>query len=164
MNPDQFKNLYYEMFPLLWRYSWKITKDKDESEDIATQSLIGVWDKLSDFNSDLEVKKYAYTIAKNASINFIQKQKTKNKYITHLGQTVSYDPNEIEIITYQAALLDRVHHEIENLPPKCKQIFKLCYIHNKSRNETAEILNLSTDTVNTQCQIALKKLRIFLDT
>ncbi len=157
-----FKKIFQDLFPLLWKYSWNITKDKEESEDIALKTLVTVWSNMPNFKSDLELKKFAYVATKNASINYLKKARTKNKHIAQLQEpTVSQD--ELEILTYRAALVERIHQKVCELPPRCQVIFTMCYLKDKPRHEVAKELNLSIDTVNSQCRIAINKLKSFFN-
>lgn len=155
-----FKRLFDDLFHHVWLYSWRITRDKDESEDIAIQSFARVWEKVQDFNSVNELKKYVFVTAKNASINYLHKLKTQKRYQDYLAHVPeAEEANAIEILTYRAALIERLYQEVENLPTQCRETFKLCYFEKIPRNEVAKRLNVTIDTVNSQCQIAMRKLR-----
>ena len=155
-----FKRFFDDLFHHVWLYSWRITRDKDESEDIAIQSFAKVWEKVEDFNSVNELKKYVYVTAKNASINYLHKLRAQKRYQAHLAHVPeAEEANAIEILTYRAALIERLYQEVENLPTQCKETFKLCYFEKMPRNEVAKRLNVSIDTVNSQCLIAMKKLK-----
>lgn len=156
-----FKQLFDDLFPHVWLYSMRITKDKYESEDIAIQSFAKLWEKVEDFNSVNELKKYVFVIAKNASINYLNKLKTQKRYKNHLASSPEEveEANAIEVLAYRAALIERLYEAVEELPPQCKETFKLCYFEKIPRNEVAQRMNVSIDTVNSQCQIAMKKLK-----
>jgi len=156
-----FKQLFDELFHHVWLYSWKITNDKYESEDIALQSFAVLWEHVQNFNSVNELKKYVYVTAKNASLNYLNKLKTKQKYQAHVAASPEEveEANAIEILTYRAALIERLYKEVENLPAQCRETFKLCYFERIPRSEVAQRLNVTIDTVNSQCQIAMKKLK-----
>jgi RNA polymerase sigma-70 factor (ECF subfamily) len=57
-----------------------------------------------------------------------------------------------------AEMQRRVMAAIENLPPKCRLIFKLIREDGLKYKEVAELLNLSLKTVENQMTIALKKI------
>jgi len=162
MIQTDFKTIFHELFPLLWRYSWNITKDKDESEDIALLSMVKVWDNLQNFNTVLELKKYAYVATKNESLNYLSKVRVQSKYISQLNEGIE-DKDGIEVLTYRAALIERIYDKINSLPPKCRQILNLCYLQGIPRHKVAADLNISIDTVNTQCRIAINKLKSFIN-
>lgn len=155
-----FKQLFDDLFHHVWLYSWRITRDKNESEDIAIHSFAKFWEKVEDFTSINEVKKYIYVTAKNASINYLNKLKTQKRYQDHLTHASEVEEgNALEILTYRAALIERLYEEVENLPKQCRETFKLCYFEKIPRSEVAQRLNVTIDTVNSQCQIAMKKLK-----
>ena len=56
-------------------------------------------------------------------------------------------------------LLEQIRLEIEKLPAKCRQIFKMTYYEDKKAAEIAEELNISVRTVETQIYKGLKTLR-----
>jgi len=55
-------------------------------------------------------------------------------------------------------MLRRLHDAIEQLPPKCRLIFKLIKEDGLKHKEVAELLQLSLKTVENQMTIALKKI------
>ena len=52
-----------------------------------------------------------------------------------------------------------IYQKIEELPTKCKEIFKLTYFEGMKAGEIAKQLNISTSTVTTQRSIAIKYLK-----
>jgi RNA polymerase sigma factor (sigma-70 family) len=55
-------------------------------------------------------------------------------------------------------MISRINRAIDNLPPKCKTIFRLVKEDNLKYREVAEILNISSKTVENQLAIALRKI------
>jgi len=55
-------------------------------------------------------------------------------------------------------MLALIRKSIDQLPPKCKIIFKLVKEDGLKYKEVAEILNLSVKTVENQVAIALQKI------
>ncbi|HEY8969681.1 MAG TPA: sigma-70 family RNA polymerase sigma factor, partial [Puia sp.] len=52
----------------------------------------------------------------------------------------------------------RIQKAIDQLPPKCKMIFKLAKEDGLKYKEVAEVLNISIKTVENQLAIALHKI------
>jgi len=63
----------------------------------------------------------------------------------------------------QAELLQRIYEEIEKLPKKCRQVFKLAYLDGLSNEEIAELLHINYQSVKNQKVRALKILRLALN-
>ena len=55
-------------------------------------------------------------------------------------------------------MLTRMNRAIENLPPRCKMIFKLIREDGLRYKEVAEILNISVNTIDVQMAIAVKRI------
>jgi len=54
--------------------------------------------------------------------------------------------------------MKRMQQAVDNLPPRCKMIFKLVREDGLKHREVAEILNISLNTVDVQMAIAIKKI------
>ena len=68
-----YKELYYLLFDGLYRFSFSFVKSKESAEEIVSDVFIKVWqmrDRLTDINN---LKVYLYTVTKNFSINYIQR-------------------------------------------------------------------------------------------
>ena len=66
--------------------------------------------------------------------------------------------------SYEKKIIDKediqhIYNQIEELPEKCRQIFKMAYFEEKRNAEIAEILNISIRTVEHQLYLGLKTLR-----
>ena len=57
-----------------------------------------------------------------------------------------------------ADLHKKIQHAIDELPPRCKIIFKLVREDKLKYKEVAEILNISVKTIDAQMAIAIKKI------
>ena len=56
-------------------------------------------------------------------------------------------------------LLDKIRKEIDNLPPKCREVFILSKIDGLKYKEIALKLNISTKTIENHMTRALKQIR-----
>lgn len=154
------KALFDDVFHHVWFYSWKITDNKYESEDIALRGFISSWEKINLFSTMKEMMKYLYVTVKNDSINYIKREKIKRRYERHVLQSEEHDVNKaLESVTREVILIERLYEEVEKLPPQCKTMFKMYYLDNIPRKEIAKKLNVTIDTVNNQCRNAVIKLK-----
>ncbi|MFT3749717.1 MAG: sigma-70 family RNA polymerase sigma factor [Agriterribacter sp.] len=55
-------------------------------------------------------------------------------------------------------VLKYIHQAVENLPPKCRLIFKLVREDGLKYKEIAQVLNISVKTIDAQMAIAAKKI------
>ena len=70
-------------------------------------------------------------------------------------KSIHFDPEQLMIT---AEMVKRIHQAIQQLPPKCRLIFKLVKEDELKYKEVAELLQLSIKTVEAQMTIALRKI------
>ena len=69
--------------------------------------------------------------------------------------TSPFNPEQL-LITSEA--VKRIDHAIQNLPPRCKLIFKLVREDKLRYNDIAELLSISVKTIDNQMAIAVRKI------
>ncbi len=84
--------------------------------------------------------------------------KVRNDYLNSVATFFSHTVNDASLLD-EKEILAIVEAEIQNLPPKMKEIFELSRKENLTHREIAEKLNISDQTVKKQVQNALKILK-----
>jgi len=160
------KKAFDLLFDLLYAqvrlFTEQITKDEQEAEDIAIHSLAKFWEKgAADFESFLQIRKFIFTVARNAAFDYLKKSKSHQAHHRNIVYISSAaEENLVETTLYKVETLQALFDEIEKLPEQCRQAFKLVHIEKLPRKRVAEILNISPGTVNVHCANAMKKLRL----
>lgn len=164
-NSDEsaFNSLYKQQYVNLFRYAFSFLGDKEAAEEIVQDVFLKIWigrHKLPVINN-LQV--YLYVAVKNASLNAIRSQNTKQLNEEYVNEVYYFqlaaDPSQL-LISKQ--LHASILIAVDGLPPKCKMIFKLVKEDGLSCAEVAQLLDLSPKTVFAQLAIALKKLEVTL--
>jgi RNA polymerase sigma-70 factor (ECF subfamily) len=158
------RHLFEEYFTPLLYFAGKIIDDREEAEDIVIQVFNKFWGMRENFDSVAGIKAFLYIATRNACFNFIKhrkrKEERKKEFTSHL---ISMDQaDEIERQVIESDFLNRIYHEVQNLPGKCRQVFLLTYFEGLSAREIAENLNITVSTVTTQRARALKYLKEIL--
>lgn len=156
-----FKKLFEELFSLVRYYALKITKDDPEAEDIAIQALSKFWQNdMKDFDSMKKVRNHLFKVARNSSIDYLRRQK---RIHTHHQEIATLTTEEEEFLldhaAYEVEMLNVLYKEIEKLPPRTQQIFKMVYIHSIPQKDVAAELGISVNTVYRLCSEAIQKLK-----
>jgi RNA polymerase sigma-70 factor (family 1) len=154
-----YKELFITLYPPLFSFISGIVKSKPVAEEIISDVFIKVWEKRKDLELVVNLNVYCFVIAKNLSLNFLEKQRrTKTLNIEDFSDSLSelyIDPEELMITSEMA---DRINLAVDSLPARCKMIFTLIKENDFKYKEVAEIMNISTKTVENQLAIALKKI------
>lgn len=132
--------------------------DTHLSEDIVQNVFIKVWERRKNLREDFSLKSYLYKSVYNACINEYKKSKLvtalEKKHIDGLESIVE-EKNEAAL----EKLILLVKDAIQELPPKCKEIFLLSKREGLTNIEISEHLNISKNTIERQITIAYSKIR-----
>ena len=159
-----FREIYRKYSPVMQAFAAKFT-NRTTAEDLVQDVFMRIWvnRETSPINESLQA--YLFRAVRNRCIN----------YLEHLKIKANYEAREmIELQIREAAFfqspeqlfirqeqLDRIYQEIEKLPEKSREIFKMTYFEDKKAAEIAKELCLSVRTVETHIYKALKTLRKF---
>ena len=83
----------------------------------------------------------------------------------HKKRVEFYQPDSNDVVKRieDAELRRKLSDAINELPDKCKEVFKLSYLHEMKNKEIADVLGISLRTVEAHMYKALKYLRSRLD-
>lgn len=155
-----FSWFFRQLYPSLTFYCFKITADKEVSEEIASQAFIKIWQRHQRFSDAHSIKAYLYRIVRNDALKYLDKEKRKasaTKEVIYLYGHENEKDHFTSLVTAETSR--QLLEAINALPAECSKIFKLLYVEGLSVHETAEALNLSPSTVKTQKKRGIEALR-----
>ena len=154
-----YKELYTSLYSYLFLFAKTFVKSKESAEEVVSDVFIKVWEKRKELEKIENLKVYLYVATRNIAYNYLDKQKRNatNPLDDFQAEftSVYFNPEQL-LIT--ADMLQLIQKAIDQLPPKCKMIFKLAKEDGLKYREVAEILNISVKTVENQLAIALQKI------
>lgn len=152
--------LFKEYYQILTVFANKYVKDFETAKEIVQDLFVHLYEKRDKLNIKSSLKSYLFRSTHNRSLNYINAEKIRNKYVEHVKFTSNNTDNSIENEVNKTELEHELYKAIGDLPPKCQTIFKLNRFEGFSNKEIAEKLSLSKRTIETQISKALKILRI----
>ncbi len=161
LNIRDFQHYYEANVSLLIIFTRRFIS-ADKAEDIVHDVFLEIWENINTFDK-LPSRSYLFIAVRNKCFNSLKREEVKDNYISHIQmewrrlELDFYDSFEKLLIEKEG--IQKVHKEIEELPEKCRRIFKLAYFEEKKNAEIAEILELSIRTVEHQLYLGLKTLR-----
>ncbi|MGQ8337784.1 RNA polymerase sigma-70 factor [Sunxiuqinia sp. A32] len=150
---EKFFKKYYKLALLI---SVRITDNFNLSEDVVQDVFLGLWEKSDIRLSDESAKSYLLKAVKNKSLNSIR---NNNEYIQVESNLLNRSSDEYDFEKEEK--ISKALSEVENLPPKCKEIFNLIVLKELKYKDVSDQLGISVNTVKTQLSIAYKHLRKF---
>ena len=158
-NEKAFANLYSLFYHKLFHFATVITRSPEVSEEIVEDVFVKLWSNRIDILTIRNLAVYLYVAVKNKSLNAVAKK--VEAFIqspfdeTEIDINHSIDPYNMLVTT---EMMEKMRQAIENLPPRCKIIFKLVREDGLKYKEVGEILNISVNTIDVQMAIAIKKI------
>jgi RNA polymerase sigma-70 factor (family 1) len=128
------------------------------AQEITSDAFTRLWQSRQSLEMAGSIKAWLYSAVRNASIDHLRKVKRLRVSESGLQSTTTIEESVLHTIV-QTETIDHIVQTIGKLPPQCRRIFRLFYLHGKSYNEIAQELNLSPQTVRNQKQRATKLLR-----
>lgn len=133
--------------------------DKEVAEDILHDLFLSLWKNRARINQIQSLPAYLYSSCRYLILNYFRQQiqkgiKTDIENLDLLDNTIP-----IEERMHYRYVIDIVDNEIENLPEKCRQIFKLSRKDYLSNKEIAQQLNIAESTVEKHINKAISRLR-----
>jgi RNA polymerase sigma-19 factor, ECF subfamily len=159
------KAVFDRFFEPLVLYANRITADLAAAEDIAVDALVKAIDRRDHFSALPKLKSFVYQVAHNASINHVTSDRRHQVIHAKIRYQQQYEPASeavIETEVLRAEILQEIYAEVENLPDRCGQIFKLLFVDELSTDQIAARMGINVQTVRTQKARAISLIRTAL--
>ncbi|AOM77743.1 RNA polymerase sigma-70 factor [Pedobacter steynii] len=156
-NKDAFTDFYSHHFRKLILVSDKYVQSIPAAEEIVQDVFLKIWEEKELLSEIKSINAYLYRSVVNSSINFVNRQKNIEKHHLKIADHVVID--DAERHEEENELIVLLYHEIELLPEKCQQVFKLSRLEGLKYRDIALRLNISEKTVENHMGNALKILR-----
>lgn len=144
--------------PGLSSFASAIVRNTEDADEIVNDVFMSIWEKQELLILDESLKNYLFTSVKNRCLNHIKKARLP--FSEMQDEFVAVSPAHTADRQLEGKELQNlITRLIEQLPTKCKQVFLLSRMFDLSYKEIAEIMDISTKTVENQIGIALRFLK-----
>lgn len=150
--------LFQHYYSDLCRFAFSKLRKQEESEDVVQEVFVKLWQKRHSLQPSTSLKAYLLTATRNACFNLIEKKKREKNL--HQG----YQENQVATKAEAGGptpeeIQSRIMEALDELPPKCRQVFELSRFEGMTYQEIADHLDISPKTVENQMGKALSILR-----
>lgn len=156
-----FKNIFEAYYKRLHGFARSYLGNNQQAEDIVQSVFLNIWAKRKRWDPPGTLKSYLFNAVKNEALNAIRHEKvvdnTEDEVARKFMELKKSDRDQDD--EYVKQLRKDIEEAIDQLPPRCRQIFILNRRGGLTYAEIAQFLDLSIGTINTQMGRALYKLR-----
>ncbi|MFZ1805769.1 MAG: sigma-70 family RNA polymerase sigma factor [Cyclobacteriaceae bacterium] len=155
-----FLNLYKSLYQDLYRYGYRLSKDKDITKDAIQQMFFELWSKEDRFKSVERIKPY---LIKYLHRKIIKEITVRNLTSTANTQILQKSEESYESILIKnqndAELSNSIKVAVKCLSKRQKEIIELRFMNGHSFTEIGEMLGLQHRTLYNLLYNAIKILR-----
>jgi RNA polymerase sigma-70 factor (ECF subfamily) len=160
---DSFKYFFDRYYDDLCNFVHVYLHDQAWSEEIVQDIFVYFWENKEKLQINTSVKSFLFSASKFKSLNLLRDTKTQKRIVEKIGKTEPLITSEEEDSYLDTNEFKKIlDAAVDQLAPKCREIFLLSKFEDLSNREIAEKLGISVKTVENQMTIALKKLREYL--
>jgi RNA polymerase sigma-70 factor (family 1) len=154
-----FTEIYNRYLNKLLAIAYNHTKDKSDAEEIVQDVFISLWNRKHVLEIQ-SLKNYLATATKFTVFTIYYKPIKKKEKLLQKLNVVSFQSDEEKIDA--KFLHEYIHGFVEQLPEKCRTVFKYSRESELSIPEIAEKMNIAEKTAEAHLTKALKTLRLSL--
>lgn len=162
-NHKDFKMLFDEHYIPLCRYSLKFVRQPEVSEEIVQDVFVYIWNKRNEINIHTSAKAYLYKSVKNKSLDYLKSKLARYDFDTDVSTIDAHSSNDPLKMLEEKETITLIEKAIKELPEKCYTVFSMSRFGDYSNKEIAEELGISEKTVENQITIAIKKIKLYIE-
>ncbi|WP_299261074.1 sigma-70 family RNA polymerase sigma factor [uncultured Aquimarina sp.] len=147
-NQKSYKVIFNQYYQWLCTYVYKLSNNTAFSEDLVRNAMLRLWEKNHLFRS-----------CHNEFLMHLRKLKKEIDLLDELKWKALFELYTEKEERQQEANWLKLENSIEQLPEKCREVFKLSRLEQKRHKEIAKILGISTKTVEVHITRALRFLK-----
>ena len=145
---------------MLCAYATRFVELKD-AEEIVQDVMLWLWETRQTQTFETSLSQYLFRTVYHRAINQIVRHQSQLRADTLFYENMQEMLQDTDFYQLEE-LQKRIKEAVEALPPTYREAFVMHRFENKSYKEIAEILQVSTQTVNYRIQQSLKLLRVSL--
>lgn len=152
-----FETLYQRYSPVVYRYLWKLIRQRESVEEALNDVMMVVWETASRFNGTSRLSTWILGIAYNKALKARARSARFDAEVRE-AEPSGVEPSGPEDAWAQRELAGAVARAIDSLPPEQGAVVELTYYHDLSYAEIAKIVGCPVNTVKTRMSYARRRL------
>jgi len=176
-NADAFDRFVEHFRTRLFQYTWLVCRQREDAEEVAQEALLKIFENADRLRDPEHVRAWVFRIARNAclmkrrkSVFAPEQELSLEQFFPATGQGGEHRHMEIadwsqapEKDLLRQELKETLGEAISELPETYRSVVLLRDVEELSTEETAQILDLSTDVIKTRLHRGRLAIRQKLD-
>ena len=165
-----YQAVFRRYYSSLLFYATRLVGSEEEAEDVVQDVFVELWKRKESIEIGDQIQAFLYRAVYTRALNVLKHRDIKNSYEAAMQEVYNkralfYQPDDNDVLKRieDRELRKHIISAIDELPEKCKLVFKLSYLHNMKNKDIAETMDVSLRTVEAHMYKALKFLRSRLE-
>ena len=163
MAERDFEKVYNSFWSKLYCVAYNYFRDKTMAQEIVQDVFVNLWMKRESLEEIMDIESYLYKSVRNKIYDQFDKIASQEKLKQRVALQVTESTDSTKEDIEYAETWQLINDEIDLLPSKTKEIFRLSRFGQYTNDEIAGSLNLSGKSVEYHITRALKRLRLRLN-
>ena len=155
-----FARIYQTLKGEIYMFALKITKSREDAEDIVLQTFTRLWENKERIESPLHMRRWAFLTSRNLCINVLREKRTPRQLTDEmLFDIPGSEVDALEQEQVWTAAVEQLWMMVGSLPPMRRKVLLMRFRENKSMEEIASLLGLRPQTVYNHMAKAKEQMR-----
>ena len=165
-----FNQMYTDYHERFVNFAFSFVRDEAVAEDIAVDSIMYYWERRQTLPDETNIPAYILTTIKHKCLNHLEHLRVREEYSEKMRNNAEWELN-LRLSTLEACnpeeifskeMQETVDKAISSMPEQTQTIFRLSRYENRSHKDIAEMMNVTTKTVEYHITKSLTRLRKIL--
>lgn len=160
-NVESFGCIHHQLYPLLYRYIFKIIKDEDISQDLLQDVFVKLWERKETIGPIRFVKVYFFRTARSLAINHLKCLKNNNvPFEEGMEPDMAFSPEEVLVGNEHNAEVSKIlTMALNTLPKRQREMIFLKYFDGWSYDEISAVTGINYQSVVNHVHRGIIQLR-----
>jgi RNA polymerase sigma-70 factor (ECF subfamily) len=155
---EAFDTIFRTWYAPLVRAAEAIVRERAVAEELAQDVMLELWRRRASLDVDGSPQAYLFRSTRNRALNHVRHQQVARRGAVHAATPEGREasaPSQVVSGEIDAA----VRMAMDDLTPRCREVFELSRTHGLKYAEIAQTLGVSVKAVEAQMGKALRTLR-----
>jgi RNA polymerase sigma-70 factor (ECF subfamily) len=161
-NHVAFRSLFQAYYQRLFLFACKFV-DEDTAKDLVQNCFLELWNNRKKVEIESSFSAYIFTVVKNRCYKYLKEESKKSE--KHNNYRLKLKEEELNFFIHSEKSIlefevkERIQKVVEQLPPKCSEVFNESRFNGLSNKDIAEKYSISLKAVEKHISKALKLFR-----
>jgi RNA polymerase sigma-70 factor (ECF subfamily) len=142
----------------------RFLRSREAAEEVIQDLFLRIWEQRHEWEVAVPLNIYLFRAARNRAISYLRHQRVETRFRERVsgaadGGVRPPSPSWADERARVSELEDAIERAVNELPERCREVFRLNRYHHLSYVEVAEVMGISVKTVEVQMGRALTALR-----